>query len=128
MLFPSETVIKDILGKKGVSWLHKLDPRTRIIWFGLMFATGFIVLNNLNALLALFAYVLVLGKLANVTRKQLAMIRIVLPLFVMVVFFNIFLLPLVRSFDQTIILQFPFKYPWNYLLPGTFSHAPVVII
>jgi energy-coupling factor transport system permease protein len=127
VLFPSETVIKDILGKKGDSWFHKLDPRTRIIWFGLMFATGFIVLDNLIALLALFVYILILGKLADVTRKQLAMIRIVIPLFVVVVFFNIFLLPLVHSFDQTVILQFPFKYPWNYLLPRTFSHAPVVI-
>jgi energy-coupling factor transport system permease protein len=127
VLFPSEAVIKDMLGKKGNSWFHKLDPRTRIIWFGLMFATGFIVLDNLIALLALLVYILTLGKLAGVMRKQLAMIRIVIPLFVMVLFFNVFLLPLVRSFDQTVILRFPFKYPWNYLLPHTFSHAPVVI-
>ena len=127
MLLPSDAVIKDILGKKGDSWFHKLDPRTRIIWFGLMFATGFVVLDNLIALLALFVYILILGRLADVTRKQLAMIRIVIPLFAMVVFFNIFLLPLVRSFDQTVIFQFPFKYPWNYLLPNAFSQAPVVI-
>ena len=127
MLLPSDQVIKDMLGKKGDSWLHKLDPRTRIIWFGLMFATGFAVLDNLFALAALFVYVLALGRLAGVTRKQLAMMRIVLPLFVMVVFFNIFLVPLVHTLDQTVLFRFPFKYPWHYLFPQTFSPAPVVI-
>jgi len=127
VLLPSDRLIQDMLGKKGDSRLHKLDPRTKIIWFGLMFATGFMVLDNLFALAALFAYILILGRLAGVTRKQLAMIRIVLPLFGMVFFFNLLLLPLVHTLDQTVIFRFPFNYPWNYLLPQAFSHSPVVI-
>jgi energy-coupling factor transport system permease protein len=127
MFLPNDRVIREILGKKGHSWLHHLDPRVKIIWFGLMFATGFIILDNLFALLVLFLYMFVLGLLAGVTEKHLAMIRIVLPLFVVVVFFNIFLLPLVKSFDQRIIVQFPFKYPWNYLFPNRFTASLVVI-
>jgi len=127
MVLPSHEVIKELLGKKGESWLHRLDPRVKIIWFGLMFATGFIILDNVVALFLLFLYIPILGGLAGVTKKQLTMIKIVLPLFVMVVFFNIFLLPLVKGVDQKILFQFPFKYPWYYLFPHRFSFSPVVI-
>ncbi len=127
MVLPSDSVVREMLGKKGTSWLHQLDPRVKIIWFGLMFATGFIILDNVVALLVLFVYVLVLGRFAGVTDKQVAMMRIVLPLFVIVVFFNILLLPLVKSFRQEILIHFPFKYPWYYLSPQRFSPSAVVI-
>ncbi len=127
MFLPDERVIREMLGKKGSSWLHRLDPRVKIIWFGLMFATGFIILDNVLALLILFFYILVLGRFAGVTDKQVAMMRIVLPLFVIVVFFNIFLLPLVKGFSQEILFRFPFKYPWYYLFPHRFSPSSVVI-
>lgn len=127
MLLPSDKAIREILGKKGESWLHLLDPRVKIIWFGLMFATGFIILDNVLALFLLSLYIFILGGLAGVTKKQLAMIKIVFPLFVMVVFFNIFLLPLVKGFRQEILFQFPFKYPWYYLFPHRFSPSLVVI-
>jgi energy-coupling factor transport system permease protein len=127
MVLPSHEVMKEILGKKGESWLHRLDPRVKIIWFGLMFATGFMILDNVAALFLLFLYIFMLGGLAGVTRKQLAMIKIVLPLFAMVVFFNIFLLPLVKGVSQKLLFQFPFKYPWYYLSPHRFSPSPVVI-
>jgi len=124
---PSDKVIREILGKKGETWLHMLDPRVKIIWFGLMFATGFIILDNVAALFLLFLYILILGRLAGVTQKQMTMIKIVLPLFVIVVFFNIFLLPIVRGLEQKVIVEFPFKYPWYYLSPHRFSPSPVVI-
>lgn len=127
MPLPSEKVIRDILGKKGDSWLHQLDPRVKIIWFGLMFATGFIILDNVIALFLLFFYILILGRFADVTLKQLTMLKIVLPLFVIVVFFNVFLLPIVKGLEQEILIQFPFKYPWCYLFPQRFSPSPVVI-
>lgn len=127
MLLPSDKVIREILGKKGESWLHLLDPRVKIVWFGLMFATGFMILDNVIALFLLSLYIFILGALAGMTKKQLAMIRIVLPLFVIVVFFNVFLLPLVKSFGQNTLFQFPFKYPWYYLSPHRFSPSPVVI-
>ena len=88
MLLPNDKLVSEILGGKGESRLHRLDPRVKIIWFGLMFATGFIVLGNLIALVLLALYVLFLGGFAGVLRRQLAMMRIVLPLFVMVVFFG----------------------------------------
>ncbi|MBW2058037.1 MAG: energy-coupling factor transporter transmembrane protein EcfT [Deltaproteobacteria bacterium] len=127
MPLPSDKVIREILGKKGETWLHMLDPRVKIIWFGLMFATGFIILDNVAALFLLFLYILILGRLAGVTQKQMTMIKIVLPLFVIVVFFNIFLLPIVRGLEQKVIVEFPFKYPWYYLSPHRFSPSPVVI-
>jgi energy-coupling factor transport system permease protein len=127
MPLPSDKVIREILGKKGESWLHLLDPRVKIAWFGLMFVTGFIILDNVVALFLLFFYVFFLGALAGVTKKQLTMLKIVLPLFLMIVFFNVFLLPIVKSLDQKILVQFPFKYPWYYLSPQRFSPSPVVI-
>jgi len=127
MLLPNEKLVSEILGGKGESRLHRLDPRVKIVWFGLMFATGFIVLGNLIALVFLGLYVLFLGGFAGVFRRQLAMMRIVLPLFVMVVFFNVFLLPLVRGFSQEVLFQFPFKYPWCYLMPGRFTASFVVV-
>jgi energy-coupling factor transporter transmembrane protein EcfT len=127
MLLPNDRVIREILRRKKGSWLHLLDPRVKIIWFGLMFATGFIILDNVVALLILFLYVLVLGGFAGVTEKQLAMMKVVLPLFVIVVIFNIFLLPLVKGFGQKVLLEFPFTYPWYYLFPRRFPPSPVVI-
>jgi energy-coupling factor transport system permease protein len=127
MLLPSDKLVSEILGGKGESRLHRLDPRVKIIWFGLMFATGFILLSNVVALVLLAVYILVLGGVAGVLRRQCAMIRIVLPLFIMVVFFNVFLLPLVRGFSQEVLFQLPFKYPWCYLFPDRFSSCFVMI-
>ena len=127
MLVPSDKLVSEILGGKGESRLHRLDPRVKIIWFGLMFATGFILLGNVAALVVLAVYIIFLGVLAGVLRRQLGMMRIILPLFVMVVFFNVFLLPLVRGFSQEVLFQFPFKYPWCYLAPDRFSSSFIVI-
>jgi energy-coupling factor transport system permease protein len=123
----SDRFVREVLGKKGETWFHHLDPRVKIIWFGLMFATGFIILDNVVALLVLLFYVLFLGSLAGVTRMQFAMMKIVLPLFVVVVFFNIFLLPIMEGLDQKPLIQFPFRYPWYYLSPHRFSPSPVVL-
>ncbi len=59
--------------------------------------------------------------------KQIGMIKIIVPLLIMVVFFNIFLLPTVKGLQQSILWQLPFKYPWYYFSPQRFSPALVVI-
>ena len=127
MLQVNDQRIREFLGKRGNSWLHLLDPRIKIIWLGLMFATGFLLLDNLLALFGLFLYVILLAGFAGVVRKQMAMIKVVLPLFVMVILFNIFLLPTVKGFEQRVFLQLPFNYPWHYLFPQRFPPSPVVI-
>jgi len=127
MLQVNDQRIREFLGKRGDSWLHLLDPRVKIIWLGLMFATGFILLDNLFALFALFLYIILLAGLAGVSRKQMAMIRVVLPLFGMVILFNIFLLPTVKGLEQKVLFQLPINYPWHYLFPHRFSPSPVVI-
>ncbi len=119
--------IREFLGKKGTSWLHLLDPRVKIIWFGLMFVTGFIILDHPVALFGLFLYVFILAGIAGVIHRQLTMIKVVLPLFVIVVLFNIFLLPTVKGIEQKVLLELPFRYPWSYLSPLRFSPSPVVI-
>ncbi len=119
--------IREFLGKRGKSWLHLLDPRVKIIWFGLMFATGFMLLDNVLALFGLFLYVFILAGIAGVMHKQVTMIKIVLPLFVMVILFNLFLLPTVKGLEQRVLLQLPFKYPWYYFFPQRFSPSLVVI-
>src|SRR4030043_1458981 len=110
MLHVNDQRIREVLGKRGNTWLHLLDPRVKIIWLGLMFATGFMLLDNLLALFGLFLYIILLAGLAGVVRKQMTMIKVVLPLFVMVVLFNIFLLPMVKGWEQRVLFQLPFNY------------------
>jgi len=115
---PDEAVLQDILGSKGDSVLHKLDPRTKIFWFVLTFAAGLIVIENLAAVVGLMIYVLVLGAFAGVLHKQWAMMKVVFPLFIIVFFSNSFLLPAISNTVYKPIVTFGVKYPWYYVFPS----------
>jgi len=115
---PDEAVLQDILGSKGDSVLHKLDPRIKIFWFILTFAVGLIVIENLVAVVGLMIYVFVLGALAGVLYKQWAMVKIVFPLFIIVFLLNLFLLPAISKTVYNPIVTFGVKYPWYYVFPS----------
>ncbi len=126
-LLPDVSVLHGILGPKTASALHRMDPRTKILWFVLTFVTGLVVLEHLAALSGLLLYVFVLGSIARVSREQLVMMRVVVPLAVIVFVANLLLIPAAGGTRFEPIVDFGVKYPWYYLFESV-SDTPNIAI
>lgn len=124
---PDVSVLHNILGPKQGSALHRLDPRTKILWFIISFVTGLVVLEHLAALAGLFAYVLIVGAVARVTREQIVMMKVVVPLCVIVFLANLFLLPAAGMTAYEPIVDFGVKYPWYYIFPSLSNARNIAI-
>ncbi len=112
---PDVSSLQNILGTRSDSLLHRLDPRAKVFWFIITFVTGLVVLEHLAALGGLLAYVFLLGAVGKVSREQLVMIKVVLPLAFIVFVANLLLIPSTSSSVYEPIVDFGVKYPWYYL-------------
>jgi energy-coupling factor transport system permease protein len=112
---PDVSSLQNILGARSDSPLHRMDPRTKLFWFIMTFVGGLVVLEHLAALGGLLVYVFVLGAVARVSREQLVMIKVVLPLAFIVFLANLLLIPSTSSSAFEPIVDFGVKYPWYYL-------------
>jgi len=126
-LLPDASVLHGIFGPKGLSALHRMDPRTKILWFVLTFVTGLVVLEHLVALAGLLLYIFVLGAIARSFREQLVMMRVVVPLAVIVFAANLLLIPATGGTRFEPIVDFGIKYPWYYIFES-FSDTPNIAI
>jgi energy-coupling factor transport system permease protein len=116
--FPDVSVLHNILGSVKSSWLQRMDPRTKILWFIISFVTGLIILEHLAALTGLLIYIFILGAAAHVTREQLVMMKVVIPLAVIVFLANLLLIPAAGKTAYAPIVDFGVKYPWYYIFPS----------
>ena len=124
---PDVSVLHNIIGPKRGSVLHRLDPRTKILWFVISFVTGLVVLENIAALAGLFAYIFIAGAIARVSREQIVMMKVVVPLAVIVFLSNLLLLPAAGMTAYEPIVDFGVKYPWYYIF-GLTSNARNIAI
>lgn len=128
MMPKAETFEYVLRVEEGRSFLHRLDPRTKIIWFLTTLLIA-ILWNNLIGLFVYFVYVCALGVFAGVAKKQLTLLSPITPLLIFVVIVNVFFYPaeMMGTYEPTMIIKFPFSNPFHYLFPHIFPDTPMGI-